>query len=460
MNRIYRTSIYLLLMGCWLASCHSPLRNVDREVLYAQLKRADSCSRHKQEELAIQHYFEWLEQAEGKVSALAQADVYDKIGTLYLYRNLYVDAIGMFRQSAFIYREMGDWKEEALAWRNIGRANLMRHRSDSIIFYYQRAIGLAEETGELELQKELQREYQFVCSKNALMQGNTRLWLHYLDMLDSTDASYLLLGSIMAEHSTQYEEAERWLLRAAGSEDIYIRTNAYRKLYDWSKRMQDDNKIARYSDLYIQWADSLEKEHSSSLSFHDLGQSYEKKRMEAENERLKNQQLKRTMYLLMMIAGLCLLILIGVLLYQKEKRKKESELANLMQQIREKEHLIEDFQTSLKEPSVPLRYEAFDLLYRLKTEPRYGLVRTEDEWLQLYAIINRLYGDIVNKLENCPQLTEQDVRVCYLVHARMNNAAMGTLFNVDGRSITKSKQRIKKKMEIDGDWSLEEFLAK
>ena len=460
MNRIFRTSIYLLLMGCWLASCHSPLRDVDREVLYAQLKRADSCSRHKQEELAIQHYFEWLEQAEGKVSALAQADVYDKIGTLYLYRNLYVDAIGMFRQSAFIYREMGDWKEEALAWRNIGRANLMRHRSDSIIFYYQRAIGLAEETGELELQKELQREYQFVCSKNALMQGNTRLWLHYLDMLDSTDASYLLLGSIMAEHSTQYEEAERWLLRAAGSEDIYIRTNAYRKLYDWSKRMQDDNKTARYSDLYIQWADSLEKEHSSSLSFHDLGQSYENKRMEAEIERLKNQQLKRTMDFLMMIAGLCLLILIGGLLYQKEKRKKESELANLMQQIREKEHLIEDLQTSLKEPSVPLRYEAFDLLYRLKTEPRYGLVRTEDEWLQLYAIINRLYGDIVNKLENCPQLTEQDVRVCYLVHARMNNAAMGTLFNVDGRSITKSKQRIKKKMEIDGDWSLEDFLAK
>ena len=189
MSRIFRTSIYLLLTGCWLASCHSPLRDVDKEALYAQLKRADSCSRHKQEEQAIQHYFEWLEQAKGKVSALSLADVYDKIGTLYLYRNLYVDAIGMFRQSAVIYREMGDWKEEALAWRNIGRANLMRHRSDSIIFYYQRAIGLAEETGEHDLLKELQREFQFVCSKNALMKGNARLWLHYLDMLDSTDDS-------------------------------------------------------------------------------------------------------------------------------------------------------------------------------------------------------------------------------------------------------------------------------
>ena len=460
MNQIFRLSLYLLMVVLWMASCHTPLRDADRDALYAQLKRADSCSRHKQEEQAILYYFEWLEQAKGQVSALSIADVYDKIGTLYLYRNLYIDAIGMFRQSAVIYREVGDWKEEAMAWRNIGRANLMRHRSDSIIFYYQRAIGLAEETGEHELLKELQREYQFVCSKNALLQENSRLWLHYLDMLDSTDASCLLYGSIIADQANGYQEAEEWLLKAANSEDIFIRTNAYRKLYDWSKRIEDSNKTARYSDLYIQWADSLEKEHSSSLSLHNLGQSYEKQRMEVENERLKNQQLKRTMYLLSMIAGLCLLLLIGVFLYQKEKQKRERELANLMQQIREKEYLIENLQTSRQEPSVPLRYEAFDLLYRLKTEPRYGLVQTEEEWVQLYAVINRLYGDIVDKLRNWPQLTEQDVRVCYLVHARMSNANLGALFNVDSRSITKSKQRIKKKMEIDGEWSLEEYLMK
>lgn len=460
MNQIFRLSLYLLMVVLWMASCHNPLRDADRDALYAQLKRADSCSRHKQEEQAILYYFEWLEQAKGQVSALSIADVYDKIGTLYLYRNLYIDAIGMFRQSAVIYREVGDWKEEAMAWRNIGRANLMRHRSDSIIFYYQRAIGLAEETGEHELLKELQREYQFVCSKNALLQENSRLWLHYLDMLDSTDASCLLYGSIIADQANGYQEAEEWLLKAANSEDIFIRTNAYRKLYDWSKRIEDSNKTARYSDLYIQWADSLEKEHSSSLSLHNLGQSYEKQRMEVENERLKNQQLKRTMYLLSMIAGLCLLLLIGIFLYQREKQKRERELANLMQQIREKEYLIENLQTNQQEPSVPLRYKAFDLLYRLKTEPRYGLVQTEEEWLQLYAVINRLYGDIVDKLRNWPQLTEQDVRVCYLVHARMSNANLGALFNVDSRSITKSKQRIKKKMEIDGEWSLEEYLMK
>ena len=87
--------------------------------------------------------------------------------------------------------------------------------------------------------------------------------------------------------------------------------------------------------------------------------------------------------------------------HQKEKKRRERELAYLMQQIREKEHLIENLQSSLDESPVPVRYEAFDLLYRLKSEPHYGIIKEEDEWIQLYAVINRLYGDIMIHLENC-----------------------------------------------------------
>jgi cell division protein FtsL len=205
-------------------------------------------------------------------------------------------------------------------------------------------------------------------------------------------------------------------------------------------------------------ADSLEQEYSTSLALRDLGQSYAKQQMEVENDRLKNHQLRITLYLLLLLMGLCLVVLVGVLLYRLEKQKRKRELARLMQQIREKEQMIEDLQVSLPAPSS--KHQAFDLLYRLKSEPRYGLVKTEDEWFQLFAVINRLYGDIVGKLEGCPQLTGQDVRVCYLIHARMSNATLGVLFNVDSRSVVKSKQRIKKKMGIASDLSLEEYLMK
>ena len=315
MTRIRIIWLFMLLLSLWGGYACKPVGGeTNREDLYTLLGKADSCSQHKEEERAIQYYFEWLEQSEGKVSSLSRADVYDKIGALYLYRYLYLDAIDMFRRSAGIYLEVGERKEEALAWRNIGRANLMRHRSDSIIPFYQRAIRLAEDTGEQDLLKEIQQEFQFVCSKIALLRGNTHLWLHYLDRLDQMGASCLLLGSIMVSHPDNYDEAERWLLKAADSEDIYIRTNAYRKLYDWSKKVGDAEKTARYSDFYIQLADSLEKDYSISLAFRDLGQSYERQRMEVEHERLKNQQLRRTILLLLLMMGLYLSIVCFIVL--------------------------------------------------------------------------------------------------------------------------------------------------
>ena len=358
---------------------------------------------------------------------------------------------------------------EALAWRNIGRANLMRQRSDSIIFYYQRAIGLAEETGEQEVLKDLQREFQFVCSKHALLQGDTRLWLHYLDMLDTSDASCLLVGTLLARQSANNEEAEARLLKAADSKDLYIKANAYRALYDYSKKIGDGEKTALYSDLYIQYADSLEKKYSLSLSLHELGENYEKQRMEAENERLKNRQLKRTMYWASVVVFLCMILLFGIQYYHKEKRKRKREMARLMKQIREKEHLIEDLRKHqyenekregvfLKcEDVLPKRYTAFDSLYKLKVQPYYNMIEAEDEWLEVYAIINLLYGDIVGKLERYPQLSMLDVRTCYLVHARLSNTDIAALFNIDSRSVSKAKQRIKKKMEIDSELSLEDL---
>ena len=464
--------IYVVWVGMLCFSCQSFVKQTDSEEIYDLLKQADSCSLHRKEEQAIQKYFEILKYAEDAETPLFLGDIYNKLGAMFLYRNLYVDAIDMFRKGAKLYHKGGAWREEALAWRNIGRANLMRQRSDSIIFYYQRAIGLAEETGEQEVLKDLQREFQFVCSKHALLQGDTRLWLHYLDMLDTSDASYLLVGTLLARQSVNNEEAEARLLKAADSKDLYIKANAYRALYDYSKKIGDGEKTALYSDLYIQYADSLEKKYSLSLSLHELGENYEKQRMEAENERLKNRQLKRTMYWSSVVVFLCMILLFGIQYYHKEKRKRKREMARLMKQIREKEHVIEDLRKHQYEKEkregvfikcedvLPKRYTAFDSLYKLKVQPYYNMIEAEDEWLEVYAIINLLYGDIVGKLERYPQLSMLDVRTCYLVHARLSNTDIAALFNIDSRSVSKAKQRIKKKMEIDSELSLEDYLMK
>lgn len=77
-----------------------------------------------------------------------------------------------------------------------------------------------------------------------------------------------------------------------------------------------------------------------------------------------------------------------------------------------------------------------------QTDIRYISVQ---EWNRLFELIDLFYGNISARLNGCELLREHDRRICYLLHAGLDNSALGILFNIDNTSVTKSKQRIKKK---------------
>ena len=73
MTRIRIIWLFMLLLSLWGGyACRPVGGETNREDLYTLLGKADSCSQHKEEEQAIQYYFEWLEQSEGKVSSLSK----------------------------------------------------------------------------------------------------------------------------------------------------------------------------------------------------------------------------------------------------------------------------------------------------------------------------------------------------------------------------------------------------
>ena len=93
-----------------------------------------------------------------------EAAANDRLGIVYLYRELYYDALDLFRQSASIYALTGENIRLALALRNIGRTNLVLHHSDSIACYYEQAIEVASRLEDKKLlhtiSKELEAIYQ------------------------------------------------------------------------------------------------------------------------------------------------------------------------------------------------------------------------------------------------------------------------------------------------------------
>lgn len=92
---------------------------------------------------------------------------------------------------------------------------------------------------------------------------------------------------------------------------------------------------------------------------------------------------------------------------------------------------------------------ALSQLFKLHSSPAYGIIRNEYEWQNLFAVIDLLYGDN-SLLENLSSfhLSMQELKLCYLVRARLSNKAIAILFNITPRSVLKAKQRIKAKLSL------------
>ena len=105
---------------------------------------------------------------------------------------------------------------------------------------------------------------------------------------------------------------------------------------------------------------------------------------------------------------------------------------------------LKDYQnaSALAECSSSLLVSMGQLLC-LHQHPSYGLVRDEAEWANLFTVIDMLYGDCLSETLSSYGLSMQELKLCYLVRARLGNKAIAVLFNISPRSVLKAKQRIK-----------------
>ena len=102
----------------------------------------------------------------------------------------------------------------------------------------------------------------------------------------------------------------------------------------------------------------------------------------------------------------------------------------------------------LRSVSAASQLQAMSQLLRLHTTPAYGIIRSEREWQNLFALLDMLYGSGFLADLGERQLTAQELKLCYLVRAHLNNKAIALLFNVTTSSVVKAKQRLKRKLAL------------
>jgi len=259
----------------------------------------------------------------------------------------------------------------------------------------------------------------------------------------------------------------------------YLR-NTYYTATQIFREMGNYDSAFYYNNLWSRINDSLEKVvATSSLAI-------SKARLNDETSRYNIQNLnkeKRSQLLLrnIIIASIVILSLIVVLTVnrqrlneklktgkaeqeklrmQQEKLLMEQEAASAKDQLKmftqniiEKTNLIEKLESQIKGKEVTSEQ------HTIISELSHQTILTEEDWSKFKSLFEKIYpGFFINLKEKFPDITLAELRMAALTRLQLTPKQMASMLGISVDSVHKTRQRLRQRLRIDPENSLEEIM--
>ncbi|MEI7982109.1 MAG: triple tyrosine motif-containing protein, partial [Bacteroidota bacterium] len=138
---------------------------------------------------------------------------------------------------------------------------------------------------------------------------------------------------------------------------------------------------------------------------------------------------------------------------------KEKELANSTMLIIKKNNILNKLQSDLQDVKSTMSNEVAknsinSLIKRIDKE-----IDNEKQWKVFNLHIEQVYEELFKKLkERCPDLTPRELSLCAYLRMNISSKEIATLMNISARGVEISRYRIRKKLRLDREANLTEFM--
>lgn len=137
-------------------------------------------------------------------------------------------------------------------------------------------------------------------------------------------------------------------------------------------------------------------------------------------------------------------------------KERVADLDYYQRKVRESEQIIERLSSASAE-SVEMPTEAFSLLLQLKQDPvRTNLTR--QEWGELLRTSDLLFNNFLTSLKQKAGITRHEEEICCLIKWNFARKDQMAVFNNTTDALTKSKSRLKKRLQLDEKTDLDQFI--
>lgn len=137
-------------------------------------------------------------------------------------------------------------------------------------------------------------------------------------------------------------------------------------------------------------------------------------------------------------------------------KERVADLDYYQRKVRESEQIIERL-SAASEETIELSADAFSLLIQLKQDPvRTNL--TKPEWAELLRITDLLFNNFLTELKEKSGITRHEEEICCLIKWNFPRKDQMAVFNNTTDALTKSKSRLKKRLQLDEKTDLDQFI--
>ena len=205
-----------------------------------------------------------------------------------------------------------------------------------------------------------------------------------------------------------------------------------------------------------------------SLANEKETRDFEAMKMLNQLNELKVERQKHVILILGLV--LLLMVLLGSSVFYLFHRKRINERNRLMQEnvmlkqqeelssLREKEALLREKDARMREELFK-RMQVFEKLTDMEKEKHIQL--SDTDWKEIRLMVDSGYDDFTKKLRSrFPMLSEKDINFCCLVKINMSIQSLTDIYCISKNSVSRRKLRLKEKMGIGEETTLDEFLSR
>ncbi len=462
-------------------------------------------------EKSIDHFEQTLkfDEAQGDNNNLSISN--NNIGKVYQAWGKYDLSIKYFNKALLYSRKAGNKMTEAIRLSNLGMSYLGKKEYDKALEYLYQALDLDKQTGNHYKTAIRENEISKILAKKGDFDKAIEYSLSALDFFrkanihESMAIVYIDLGGYYLGIGS-YKEAENALIESLNQADImdsqYLTMQAYKGLSEvyeqWGKY---DSALSYFKQYESINQDLFTAEKHKQLANFEI--KYQTREKEAENALLKKENLlkqRRMTILMLVIAALLIISILLVFSYRLKSKtiRQQKKLAKLEAEKNEKEqqHLHdkvfaekqinrlqeEQYNARIENKNELLTRSTLDLIQKNEL-----LVNLKDRILEnakkgecihhdLISILNQnidqdqdwkkfslefedIHPGFFDELkERFPGLSELNIRLCAYLRIGLTSSEIAQLLYVSVSAINKNRQRLRKKMGLEAETDLTDFL--